>query len=144
METCCQSGNPFTPEPPVQSHDPLYRLWRHRRRYYVPMITIQSYIVDPKILMKILFHYPLELHFIPSNPKILKVFPKIFPTEVVNAQQRKKQPEKRGNKSESGSGSEWCTQISLHCCVILQKGNFLVCFCCWCGLFVYFFFFSPK
>ena len=46
------------------------------------MITIQSYIVDPKILMKILFHYPLELPFIPSNPKILKVFPKIFPTEM--------------------------------------------------------------
>ena len=37
--------------------------------------------VDPKISMKILFHYPPTFPFI-YNPKIVKVFPKTFPTKM--------------------------------------------------------------
>ena len=56
--------------------------------------------------MKILFHYPRDLQFLPCNVTILKTFPKLFPPKLslLNAPPPPTPPKKNGQEKRKKRG----------------------------------------
>ena len=73
--------------------------------------------------------FTTHLPFLSSNPKILKAFPKTFPTKMKPTKYPAK-AKKWGKKSERREGRKWKEKVSRFCFLRMPKLHKLI-FCTW-------------